>query len=240
MAKKRRQKEVKKEDYDFKFPEFDEVKFIKKEFTKAKVAFITAGYAVLFALLSYVLLSMSFENWQVPVIVGFFAVFTLPLLFRQLKIDLEEYELKSWIGAGAIYFFIWLAVFIILCNPPFSDFAEPEIESPTIYVNSPIAGNDTWVKLNTSAWTYGISYSNDINITTNIFDNWKLDENSISMKLIDSSGNSYISNYTIINSAKYEFIYYKNSLQPGEYDIIIEAQDEAGHHAEYSGTIRVI
>ena len=240
MAKKRRQKEVKKEDYDFKFPEFDEVKFIKKEFTKAKVAFITAGYAVLFAVLSYVLLSMSYENWQVPVIVGFFAVFTLPLLFRQLKVDLEEYELKSWIGAGAIYFFIWLAVFIILCNPPFSDFAEPEIDSPAIYVYIPINGNDTWVKLNTTAGIYEISMSNDFNITTNIYDNWKLDENSVSMKLIDSSGNSYDSNRTRVNSAKYEFIYEKNSLQPGRYDIIIEAQDEAGHLAEYTGTIRVI
>ncbi len=240
MAKKRRQKEVKKEDYEFKFPEFDEVKFIKKEFTKAKVAFITAGYAVLFALLSYVLLSMSYENWQVPVIVGFFAVFTLPLLFRQLKIDLEEYELKSWIGAGAIYFFIWLAVFIVLCNPPFSDFAEPEIESPEIYVNIPANGNYTWVKLNTTAGIYEISSANEFNITTNIFDNWKLDENSVSMKLIDSSGNSFDYNDTNINGPKYEFIYYKNSLQPGRYDIIIDAQDEAGHLAEYSGTIRVI
>jgi hypothetical protein len=240
VAKKRRQKEVKKEDYDFKFPEFDEVKFIKKEFTKAKVAFITAGYAVLFALLSYVLLSMDYENWQVPVIVGFFAVFTLPLLFRQLKIDLEEYELKSWIGAGAIYFFIWLAVFIILCNPPFSDFAEPEIESPTIYVNNPINGTDTWVKLNTTAGIYEISRSNEFNITTNIYDNWNLDENSISIKLIDSSGNSFDYNRTENNNAKYEFIYEKNSLRSGRYDIVIEAEDEAGHLAEYSEAIRII
>jgi len=240
VAKKRRQKEVRKEDYDFKFPEFDEVKFIKKEFTKAKVAFISAGYAVFFAIVSYILLSMSYENWQVPVIVGFFAVFTLPLLFRQLKFDLEDFELKSWIGAGAIYFFIWLAVFIILCNPPFSDFAEPEIDSPDVYVNLQTDGNETWVKLNMTAGAFEISNTNDFNITTNIFDNWNLDENSISMKLIDSNGIEYSYNESKEDGPKYEFIFYKNSLRPGRYDIVIEAEDEAGHLAEYSGILRVI
>jgi hypothetical protein len=233
LAKKRRQKEVKKEDYDFKFPEFDEVKFIKKEFKKAKVAFITAGYAVLFAIVSWILISISFENWQIPVIIGFVAVFTLPLLFKKLKIDLSDYEWKSWIGAGAIYFFIWLAVFIVLCNPPFSDFAEPEIE-PSCYVLDPTNGTGVWLENPAVGKEFRIPQANDTKIEVIIVDNWRLDENSPKITLIDSQGYSFSSQLIEVKESHYEIIYSGNTLAQGKYDLIIEAKDEAGHTAVYS------
>ena len=238
MAKKRRQKEEKKEDYDFNLPEFDEVKFIKKEFLKAKVAFITAGYAVLFAIISWILLSASFENWQVPVVVGFFAVFTLPLLFRKINIDLSDYELKSWIGSGAIYVFIWLAVFIVLCNPPFSDFAEPEIE-PTVYVFDPTNGTGVWFENPPVGKEFRIPQDNDTKIDVIIFDNWKLDENSARITLVDSQGTRYTDDLKPGKEAHFEITYHANSLAPGKYDLIIEAKDEAGHTAVYSTVLSV-
>jgi hypothetical protein len=238
VAKKRRQKEVKKEDYDFNFPEFDEVKFIKKEFTKAKVAFITAGYAVVIAIVSWILLNISFENWQIPVIIGFAAVFTLPLVLQKIKIDISEYEWKSWIGAGAIYIFIWLAVFILLCNPPFSDFAEPEIE-PTVYVLDPTNGTGVWLENPAVGKEFRIPQANDTKIEVVIYDNWKLDENSARITLIDSQGNSTSSVLKEIKEAHFEIIYPGNSLAPGKYKMIIEADDEAGHTAVYSTGLSV-
>jgi hypothetical protein len=233
VAKKRRQKEERKEDFDFKFPEFDEVKFIKKEFKKAKVAFISAGYAVVFAIISWILLNLSFENWQVPVIVGFSAVFTLPLLLQKIKIDLTDYEWKSWIGAGAIYFFIWLAVFILLCNPPFSDFAEPEIE-PTVYVFDPTNGTGVWFENPSVGGIYRVPQGNDTKIEVVIFDNWKLDENSAKITLIDSQGNRNSTSLQEISEAHYYIVYESYSLAPGMYEMVIEAKDEAGHTAVYS------
>ncbi|MCK5559314.1 MAG: hypothetical protein KAJ51_01930 [Thermoplasmata archaeon] len=239
MAKKRRQKEEKKDDTDFKFPEFDEVKFIKKEFTKAKVAFITAGYALLFGIISYALLhTLGLDNWQVPVIIGFFAVFTLPLLFNQIKMDLSDYELKSWIGAGAIYFFIWLAVFIVLCNPPFSDFAEPEIE-PIIYINDSTSNEYVWTEPNTSGGIHEVPISNDMKISAKIHDNWKLDEDSIRITLIDPLNNENTTPMVDVGDAEYIIIYPRDTLLPGNYKFTIVAEDDAGHKAVYSGAFKV-
>jgi len=59
------------------------------------------------------------------VFVAFFAA--LKPLYRALRIDVAHYKRREWIGSAFLLFFTWLAFWLILINPPVSDFAEPDV-----------------------------------------------------------------------------------------------------------------
>src|SRR5207244_2160850 len=52
----------------------------------------------------------------------------------------ESFKRRDWIGHGITYFFSWLAFWIILLNPPFSDHVPPTIQSISV---SPYHGGYT-------------------------------------------------------------------------------------------------
>src|SRR5207244_9013996 len=60
--------------------------------------------------------------------VGFGMYFIFPLL----GFKTESFKRRDWIGHGITYFFSWLAFWIILLNPPFSDHLPPTIHAITV------------------------------------------------------------------------------------------------------------
>lgn len=125
MAKKRKAKEERKEEPEFEFPEFDEVKFMSHEIRDTKANFIAFGFAMLMVLASY--LVGRYISFAVAFIIGLFGMAALKFVFDGIKLDLEEFGKKEWLGVIAVYFFSWLAIWILISNPPISDFASPEI-----------------------------------------------------------------------------------------------------------------
>ncbi|TLZ99936.1 MAG: hypothetical protein E6J97_04965 [Methanobacteriota archaeon] len=87
-------------------PDFDEVGFMRREIEGARAAVATIAWAVVGALVGFALYSV------LPVLAFFGG--------------------RDWIGHGIMYFFSWLAFWIILLNPPFSDHTPPTIQGITV------------------------------------------------------------------------------------------------------------
>jgi len=129
MAKKR--KEItEEEDFDFKIPKFDEEKFITKERRNIKTLFISFLLGLLIAIISFgfwVLLSGNVVRWVLVLLIGVFNASWLRYIFLRLHIDLTDFGKKGWAGTFATYFFTWLSILIVLCNPPFYDDEAPHV-----------------------------------------------------------------------------------------------------------------
>ncbi|MBU4189538.1 MAG: hypothetical protein KJ886_00885 [Candidatus Thermoplasmatota archaeon] len=108
-------KKKKDEEHEFKLPEFDEKEYMEKEVEDAKFSFIVMGYSVLMGVVSFLLLTLSFE---VAFAVGILAGFGLKFLPLPFGMDITKFDKKKWLGNGIMYILTWLAVLMILCNLP--------------------------------------------------------------------------------------------------------------------------
>jgi hypothetical protein len=122
VAKKRR-KEEKKEA--FKKPEFDEVEFMQKEIGNTKVAFLTIIFSIPIAVLAYAVTLAGLP--AAGFLIGIGAIFLLRYLYEFFNIDTEEFQTKDWLGNSAMFFFTWLAIWVLILNMPFSDLTTPTI-----------------------------------------------------------------------------------------------------------------
>jgi hypothetical protein len=130
MAKKRKEKSE-EEEFDFKLPKFDEKKFLKKERRNIKTLFLSFLIGLVMAIISFafwVLLKDSSLRWPLVFLFGFINISWLKYVFLRLNIDLTDFGRKGWFSSGAIYFFTWLVLLIVLVNPPFYDEQSPLVE----------------------------------------------------------------------------------------------------------------
>ena len=136
-------------------PAFDEVEFMKKEMRAAKATIIIVLWTLPAALLSW---GLTIAHVAV---VAFFAglgmMFLLKWLLPLLKVDISEYKRKDWIGHGATFFFSWLAFWILLLNPPFSDITYPVIQGVAISGQPAGCGTDIRIGSAPTAVTLNVS-----------------------------------------------------------------------------------
>ena len=215
MAKKRRQKSEKKEELDIKIPEFDEHEFIALELRKSKMSFIAFIFAIFMVVITYLLYSVTHPDWRGPVVLGFLGVVGLRFMTRLMKIDVSDFEWKNWFGSGAIYFFSWLAIFVLVLNPPFSDFAEPEIELKEFsYFFFNEDTNETyWKSFDLNIEEPQAQGPLKINITMKITDNSQIDKDSVKLIIKPS-----------ITSNATKLTYTMKDLKDNLYQIIIEPE----------------
>ncbi len=184
MAKKRRQKTEKKEEFDIKLPEFDEHEYVALELRKSKLAFISFLYAILMVIITYFLYTITFPDWRGPIILGLLAIAALPFIINFIKLDTTDLDWKNWFGGGAIYFFSWLAFFILVINPPFSDFAEPEIELDEVSYLKSLDPQTNWTHLSfTEGSTPRMESPVRIRVRAKITDNSEIDKNSVKLTI---------------------------------------------------------
>lgn len=178
MAKKRKkQKKVEEEEkYEFIPPEFDEKQFLKDEMSTTKQVLIVVAYGVLMgglAAIATILTSNGITGLAV-LVAGFG---TMKLLFNTMKFDLSKFTKKTWLGNIAWFFFTFLAIWILLVNPPFNDFASPEVKN---------------VKLEVTVQGVGVvHYNYTFNSTSNLFE-WQTGKYNMSVTnaLKDAYANS--------------------------------------------------
>ena len=122
MARRKR----KEEEPVWKPPEFDEVGYMRQEIENAKIAVVVIAWAVVGAILAYLL-----ALW-IP-IVGYLAglaVFgALYFVLPALGLPIHGFKRRDWMSHASIYFFSWLAFSIILLNAPFGDHTSPTVGS---------------------------------------------------------------------------------------------------------------
>ncbi len=125
MARRKR----KEEEANWVAPDFDEVGYMRREIQGAHAAVATILWAVVGAVVAFLLFSvhpaLAFFG---GIAVGFGLYFILPLF----GIETDAFKRKDWAGHGITYFFSWLAFWIILLNPPFGDFTDPTIQAISV------------------------------------------------------------------------------------------------------------
>ncbi|HEY4704171.1 MAG TPA: hypothetical protein VII27_00345, partial [Thermoplasmata archaeon] len=116
MAKKKR-----KEEPEVEVPDFDEVKFMRGEMRALRVTVLVVLWAIPAALVSWVLTVPPLSVSVVAFFAGIGMLFLLKWVLPILRVDISEWKRKDWMGQGSTFFFTWLAVWLLLLNPPFTD-----------------------------------------------------------------------------------------------------------------------
>lgn len=110
-------------------PEFDDVTYMRKEIEAGRSALATVGWAIIGAIVSFLLYSV---NPGLAFFGGIAVGFGMYLVLPLTGINIEPFKRKDWFSHGATYFFSWLAFWILLLNPPFGDFTNPTIQAISV------------------------------------------------------------------------------------------------------------
>ncbi len=142
-------KEDGSKDYEFIPPDFDEDAFIHKEMVSFRTTIVLFVWGVIAALVSWAVFNAmdgASLAWRIGLVIAAIMGYALRWLYPLLKIDIKHFARKDWLGTGFLFFFTWLAFFIVLVNPPISDYADP---AAIVYVSPDVqqAGAETSIHL---------------------------------------------------------------------------------------------
>ncbi len=221
MSKKRK-KEDKEEDEDFSFPEFDRVEYMKDEINKGKSVLITIAIAPVFSYISFKIFEFTME-WTLGFLIFFLGIYLLGPIHKQLKIDLEKFGKKEYAMNWAMFFFTWLIVWIILMNPPFSDFTDPTLNRFRIGVLTD-QENNTWEPIEEVDLINGETYT--INVTAKITDNVGVKHDSVN---IEFQGNYY--QMRLVDEHTYRIVFENVTARTNEYIFEVFMEDVNGNTA---------
>ncbi|MES2155078.1 MAG: hypothetical protein V4510_08085 [bacterium] len=118
-------------EYEFKLPDFDEDQFIHREMVSFKTTSILFVWGIVAAAVSWAAYSMrggdANTGWLLGLIICAVSGFALKWLFPKFGADISHFKRREWTGTGFMFFFTWLAFFMVAINPPISDFAGPQV-----------------------------------------------------------------------------------------------------------------
>lgn len=173
MAKKRRTQELEKEEKEYKPPEFDKKEFMETEINVAKGTIYSIILSVLFGILAFVI--MPYTGTAGGLLLGAVGIGLLWIFLPIFKVEIESFKIMHWLGIIGSYFFLFLAIWVLLCNPPFSDRAPPDIRGVQI----------TWEGgyWNVTGSTADIPDGANITIRANVTDNVELAVGSVRLSL---------------------------------------------------------
>ncbi len=212
--------EEKEEGYDFVPPDFDEDEFIHKEMISFRTTSTLIIVGILAAAISWAVFSPvggADAGWWIGLLIVAASFFVLKPLYKVLKFDISHYGRREWIGAGFLLFFTWLAFFMILLNPPFSDHTDPQIElfaSPDVVPDGDMTRIDVFVA-----------------------DNDKV--SSFDFVAMDGNGQT-IATKADLSKLAGDHYRYEALLPLGDYTFTTSAVDPTGHDAEASISVSVV
>ena len=208
--------EPKEEEYDFEVPDFDEDAFIHRELTSFRTTTVLFLWAIIVALLSwlgYSALGAGKSNWYLALIFAGICGYLLKFIFPLVRADVRHFQRKDWFGTGFLYFFSWLAIFILLVNPPVSDFADPQV---MVYV--PEAAPAGVLEVH-------VVFEDNSGIANSTFTLMRGSTVLATMEdLEDRGGGVFLLSY---------------DFEPGEYSIAATVEDDGGRTASWSGPLDV-
>ena len=221
MMARKRKKEVVEETYDFVPPEFDERKFLENDIRGTKLLLVTVAFSVICGIIGYAVGGVSIYLGLVVLIGGMVA---LRYLYPLARVPKESVETKTLLGNVVLFFFIFLAIWILLLNIPFSDNANPEIRDISLWVQDS-GGN--WIEKEVNGYTFLVTQQEAtgiINITARVADNGGLS----SAQILVSSGGVSGSYVNLTDSGNHMFSL-SDTYSVGDYHFQIRATDKVGH-----------
>ena len=158
QRKKRRDKDEKTEKkrsrsgQDMGLEAFDPVDYVAKEKADTASMWLVLGFAISIAILMRFTVMPSMNHgdsvlWLLPLL----SVFLLPSLHRLVMPStfVEHYTKGTWFKASFLHIFTWLAVTMLLVNPPLGDIGSPEVAEQWVVIVVDENGNHTYPAENT-------------------------------------------------------------------------------------------
>ena len=153
QRKKRRDKDEKSEKkrsrsgQDMGLESFDPVNYVAKEKADTASMWLVLGFAIAVSVLMRVGIMPSMSHgdsvlWLLPVL----SVFLIPSIHRLIMPEsfVEHYTKGTWFKASFLHIFTWLAITLLLVNPPFGDIGSPEVAEQWTVVMIDENGNHTY------------------------------------------------------------------------------------------------
>lgn len=244
MAKKKRKKEVEAEKYEFKPPDFDEKQFLRDEMWATRRVILTVIYGSSFGVIAAAA-CISMNNASIGLLVMLFGFFLMKYIFPIMKLDLSRFTKKTWLESGAWFFFTFMAFWLLMFNPPFGDYTDPDIIDVSISVNDAEQG---WLRFNytfdseTGSYTWTdrdlldralYNYSGEVRVEVRVSDNSGLAGNP----RIAFAKSDTFQNMTA-GDEEHIYIYQIASLSDsylylGSFAFEIQAEDSNGHSNEF-------
>ena len=230
LAKK---KSIKKETTQITFTEFDEKKYIITELRNIKLTIIGAAIGFVLSFCSF---ALTFLHPIAGAVVGGLGIALFKPMLSLAKVDTSKIEKKNYAGMFASYFFTWLAVWVILLNPPISDFAHPMMNDLTPQ-SQELSANYVDSSIYVKALILDNSGIKSVNIE--VFDEKHPEGISVEQEKIKVAGSVYTANIfsTIDGLGIPEEVKNGNGTYKVSYRIIV--QDTAGKNSEKVGEITV-
>jgi hypothetical protein len=199
MAKKRKRQEERKEEREYKPPEFDRLEYVKTEASVSKATILAAIFSIPMGLAAMFIMPVG--GTAAGLMAGVAGIGILWFLLPLLRIDVKPFKPMQWAGVMSTYFLVFLTVWVVACNPPFNDIASPEIQK--------IQVSWGWGSSNVTASEMGsLEATIPANVTTitiraQVTDNVKVDSSSVRI----TSGSSTIPMPQTSNPIIYEITY---------------------------------
>ena len=219
MAKKKGKREE-----GFTFPKFDGEEYRTKEVRDSKVTVFAVFYAIVIAVICYLLVKFAYFGGWVTLI-GFASPFglikILPIFF-----DTSEFERKNWFGPMMMSFMAWLGFMILLSNPPFNDIAKPKFQQVEFYVES----DEIWNQISDDD---GIDANTPFVLVISVKDNWEVDSVKVSAGKAALNSQPLLkleenNEYDIEGNSLY-YYFFENGLDTDAYSFIFYAEDAEGN-----------
>jgi len=220
MAQKKKKEDEPKEEYNFVPPDFNEREFLEKDMAATKTVLITAVLAVLFGAIAYLTTDITFVIGLMLLIAG---AVGLKYIIQMMPLDLSTVENKTWLGNGALFFFLALGIWILLLNPPFSDTIDPEINDMQVW-----NGNVQLAKPYNN-----VPVNQTITFNATVTDNGDL--SMVQFTITGTGGGTW--DMTESSDGRYEYVH---TFVNGFYNIIVTATDETGNEATLNFTVNVV
>jgi len=169
MAKKRKRMEERKEELEYKPPEFDRVGFVRTEVAVSKATVIAALLGIPIGLAAMFIQPVG--GVGSGLIAGLGGMSILWLILPRFKLGSESFKWTQWAGVLSTHFLVFLAVWVIACNPPFNDYASPTVGEVqvswgwgSVYVNETASGNTAKIPANVTEVTITALVTDNVDI----------------------------------------------------------------------------
>jgi hypothetical protein len=150
MAKKRKKTRPEEEKYEFVPPEFDEKQFLRDELSATKRIFLVVGYGAIFGILAG-LVTVIMSSAYLGLLLLLVGLGTIKHFLIGVRIDVSKLTRRNWFESGGWFFLTFLAIWVMVVNPPFMDIAPPDITHVQIAV---CTSTGSWVVYN---YTFNVS-----------------------------------------------------------------------------------
>jgi hypothetical protein len=126
MARKRR----KVVSDDLKIPDFDEKGYLKLEMRGSIFAVACVGMGLLMSIIAG-FLTWGTHDGRIAFVLGVLGFFLVLLLLNVFKVDTEGFDKMRWAGGFVTYMLTFVAIWILLINPPLAYLVPPKITNNT-------------------------------------------------------------------------------------------------------------